>query len=229
MPAHNGEETKRSQPLSDPMKLDELIRRQMERLSRGGLPADEAADEEPAPAPPAPPIEPAVAPPNTPAEPPEPSPVSESAEQGVDVEPTPSVAEEPEEVPATRAAAERRRRPTARISHAKIARQQAIRAAVTRTRAEQAQLDLPIDLPSRRKRSRVEEETREDLLERLLDPELSLAEAAKVLEVCPATVRRYADRGLLPHHRTPGNQRRFKLMDVLSLLERRGRGLGDGE
>jgi excisionase family DNA binding protein len=66
-------------------------------------------------------------------------------------------------------------------------------------------------------------ESREELLERLLDPELTLTETAKILEVCPATVRRYADKGALPHHRTPGNQRRFKLRDVLGFLERKDR------
>lgn len=62
-------------------------------------------------------------------------------------------------------------------------------------------------------------ETREELLARLLDPELTLEEAAQVLNVCPTTVRRYTNRGILPHFRTMGNQRRFRLSQVLAFLE----------
>ncbi len=67
-------------------------------------------------------------------------------------------------------------------------------------------------------------ETRQDLIERLLDPVLTLREAALLLDVCPTTVRRYTNRGLLNCFRTPGNQRRFHLSDVLDFLERRERG-----
>jgi len=63
------------------------------------------------------------------------------------------------------------------------------------------------------------EETRGELLQRLLDPQISLEEAARILNVCPTTVRRYTNRGLLKHFRTPGNQRRFRLSDVLAFLE----------
>lgn len=62
-------------------------------------------------------------------------------------------------------------------------------------------------------------ETREELLARLLDPELTLEEAAQVLNVCPTTVRRYTNRGILSHFRTMGNQRRFRLSQVLAFLE----------
>lgn len=62
-------------------------------------------------------------------------------------------------------------------------------------------------------------ETREALLARLLDPVLSLEEAAQVLNVCPATVRRYTNRGMLPHFRSSGNQRRFRLSKVLQFME----------
>lgn len=65
------------------------------------------------------------------------------------------------------------------------------------------------------------EETREQLIRRLLDPTLTLEETARLLDVCPATVRRYTNRGQLPHHRTIGQQRRFRLSDVLTFLERR--------
>jgi excisionase family DNA binding protein len=65
-------------------------------------------------------------------------------------------------------------------------------------------------------------ETREDLIGRLLDPQLTLEEAARMLGVCPTTVRRYTNRGMLHCHRTPGNQRRFRMSDVLQFLEQYG-------
>ena len=65
------------------------------------------------------------------------------------------------------------------------------------------------------------EETREELIHRLADPTLTLEETARLLDVCTATVRRYANRGHLSHHRTVGQQRRFRLSDVLQFLERR--------
>lgn len=73
-------------------------------------------------------------------------------------------------------------------------------------------------------------ESRDTLLERLLDPPLSLEDAARILNVCPTTVRRYTNRGVLPHFRTVGNQRRFRLSDIIMFMEtqqqgrRRGRG-----
>lgn len=69
--------------------------------------------------------------------------------------------------------------------------------------------------------ARTFEETRDQLIQRLLDPTLTLEETAKLLDVCTATVRRYANRGQLSHHRTIGQQRRFRLSDVLAFLERR--------
>jgi len=66
-------------------------------------------------------------------------------------------------------------------------------------------------------------ETREDLIRRLLDPELSLEEVSRLLGVCPATVRRYTNRGWLNHHRTPGGQRRFRLSGVVKFVEHHGR------
>lgn len=62
-------------------------------------------------------------------------------------------------------------------------------------------------------------ESRLALIERILDPTLSLEETARLLNVCPTTVRRYTNKGLLRHQRTPGDQRRFKLSDVLSFME----------
>lgn len=66
-------------------------------------------------------------------------------------------------------------------------------------------------------------ETRQDLIRRLLDPELSLEETSRLLGVCPATVRRYTNRGWLRHHRTTGGQRRFRLGDVVRFVEEHGR------
>jgi excisionase family DNA binding protein len=62
-------------------------------------------------------------------------------------------------------------------------------------------------------------ETRQELVRRLLDPPLTLEEVARLLGVCPTTVRRYTNRGSLRHFRTPGNQRRFRLSDVLEFME----------
>ena len=62
-------------------------------------------------------------------------------------------------------------------------------------------------------------ESRGELIQRLLDPVISLEEAARVLNVCPTTVRRYTNRGVLHHIRTAGNQRRFRLSDVLVFME----------
>jgi excisionase family DNA binding protein len=64
-------------------------------------------------------------------------------------------------------------------------------------------------------------ESRQDLVRRLLDPPLTLEEVARLLGVCPTTVRRYTNRGCLRHFRTPGNQRRFRLSDVLEFMETR--------
>lgn len=67
-------------------------------------------------------------------------------------------------------------------------------------------------------------ESRRQLIERLLDPTLTLEDTARVLGVCPTTVRRYTNRGVLPHHRTVGQQRRFRLSDVLAFLEQSAEG-----
>ncbi|RYG34418.1 helix-turn-helix domain-containing protein [bacterium] len=66
-------------------------------------------------------------------------------------------------------------------------------------------------------------ESRQDLIRRLLDPELSLEETSRLLGVCPATVRRYTNRGWLSHHRTTGGQRRFRLSNVVQFVEKHGR------
>ena len=66
----------------------------------------------------------------------------------------------------------------------------------------------------KQKRVRLKPETREQLLERLRNPQLSLHEASILLRVSRATVRRYCDAGRLPCGRTPGGQRRFSLRDI---------------
>lgn len=75
-------------------------------------------------------------------------------------------------------------------------------------------------------------ESRASLIQRFLDPPITLEEAARILNVCPTTVRRYTNRGILRHYRTAGNQRRFKLSEVLTFMEsnlRVGRGPSEGE
>jgi len=73
-----------------------------------------------------------------------------------------------------------------------------------------------------------QKESRDQLLARLLDPVLTLEEAAQVLNVCPTTVRRYTNKGLLQHYRTSGNQRRFRLSHVLNFLGESGGSLDKG-
>ena len=63
------------------------------------------------------------------------------------------------------------------------------------------------------------DESREELIARLTDPVLTLEETARLLGVCPSTVRRYTDRGWLRCFRTEGNQRRFRLSDIVAFLE----------
>jgi excisionase family DNA binding protein len=83
----------------------------------------------------------------------------------------------------------------------------------------QARLPLELQETAQRKGSGGLGETREELIQRLLDPTLTLQETATLLAVCPATVRRYTNRGALRCFRTPGNQRRFRLSDVLDFME----------
>lgn len=70
-------------------------------------------------------------------------------------------------------------------------------------------------------RIRIRPETRDQMIERLLNPEISLHEASVIIGVCRATVRRYADSDALVHERTEGNQRRFRLREVLNLSRTR--------
>ena len=66
-------------------------------------------------------------------------------------------------------------------------------------------------------------EPRYELIRRLLDPELTLEEVSRLLGVCPATIRRYTNRGWLEHHRTKGDQRRFRLSALAKHVEEHGR------
>ena len=66
-------------------------------------------------------------------------------------------------------------------------------------------------------------ESRYELIRRLLDPELTLEEVSRLLGVCPATIRRYTNRGWLEHHRTKGGQRRFRLSALAKHVEEHGR------
>ena len=77
------------------------------------------------------------------------------------------------------------------------------------------------------------QEKRHELIERLLDPILSLEDAARLLNVCPTTVRRYTNKGILTYYRKETErgsaaslaleketrQRRFRLSDILAFLE----------
>jgi len=62
---------------------------------------------------------------------------------------------------------------------------------------------------------------REELIDKLLDPVISLDQAATLIGVCKTTVRRYTNRGELDCLRTPGLQRRFKLSQVLDFVKKR--------
>lgn len=66
-------------------------------------------------------------------------------------------------------------------------------------------------------------ESRHDLFKRLMDPELTLEEVSRLLGVCPATVRRYTNRGWMEHFRTKGGQRRFRLSGVVKFVDIHGR------
>ena len=88
-------------------------------------------------------------------------------------------------------------------------------------RARQQVLPLDVEAASPPPKTGRAAESREQLVQRLLDPVLSLDEAAVLLDVCPTTVRRYTNRGVLKCYRTPGNQRRFRLSEIMSFMERR--------
>jgi len=80
----------------------------------------------------------------------------------------------------------------------------------------------PQAAPEVKHRVRRRVETRAEMLDRLTNPTISLHEASVILNVCTATVRRYASEELLPHERTPGGQRRFRLRAVIALSRQLG-------
>lgn len=93
-------------------------------------------------------------------------------------------------------------------------------------RSRQHRVRLPIDLgvPARPRRKPGRPpltESREEIIRRVLDPELTLHETSALLNLSKATVRRYTDQGRLHCTRTVGGQRRFQLSEVLAFLEQR--------
>lgn len=64
---------------------------------------------------------------------------------------------------------------------------------------------------------------RKKIIEKLLDPEVTLQEAAILLTISRATLRRYSDKGLISCIKTPTGQRKFKLSSLLEFQEKRGR------
>lgn len=53
------------------------------------------------------------------------------------------------------------------------------------------------------------------------DAYVAIGEAARILRVSVATVRRYEDRGLIDGVRTLGNQRRYRVGDLRAAQDRR--------
>ncbi|MFQ5578462.1 MAG: helix-turn-helix domain-containing protein [Anaerolineae bacterium] len=53
---------------------------------------------------------------------------------------------------------------------------------------------------------------------------LGITQAAKVLGVHPLTLRSWAEKGHIPHYRTPGGHRRFREKDLLDFLAKINRG-----
>jgi excisionase family DNA binding protein len=92
------------------------------------------------------------------------------------------------------------------------------------------QRTLPLELGPRgrgRGGRRPITESREEIIRRLLDPEISLHEAAAVLNLSKATVRRYTDQGKLACLRTEGGQRRFRLSALLGFLDVQSQARGE--
>jgi len=121
-----------------------------------------------------------------------------------------------------RIAADASREPSKSIAQAAALRQ--------RMGAVVQQSALPMELgPVQRRRGgrRPITETREEIIRRLLDPELTLHEAAAVLNLSKATVRRYTDHGKLVCLRTSGGQRRFHLSTLLTFLDRQAAERGE--
>ncbi len=56
---------------------------------------------------------------------------------------------------------------------------------------------------------------------------LGITKAAKVLGVHPLTLRSWAEKGHIPHYRTPGGHRRFREQDLLDFLAKLNQGEGE--
>jgi excisionase family DNA binding protein len=122
-----------------------------------------------------------------------------------------------------------------KLPHKEAPRAKGSKAPAVRSKPRQAQIAPVLDLPEPVRQLLAEEteemaqkyytspfkETRDELLARLLDPPVTLEEVARILCVCPTTVRRYTNRGALRHFRTAGNQRRFRLSEVIAFMEAR--------
>ena len=106
----------------------------------------------------------------------------------------------------------------------RLATNQVVAEKIQNYSARQQMLPLDVETAPEPPKTGKAVESREQLVQRLLDPVLSLEEAAILLNVCPTTVRRYTNRGVLKCDRTPGNQRRFRLSEIMSFMERRQMG-----
>jgi hypothetical protein len=70
-------------------------------------------------------------------------------------------------------------------------------------------------------------ESRLDLVSRLLDPNLPLSETARLLNVEPAEVQRKPSPTVLVNMRPAGENKRYKLSDVISFLEQQSRSMAN--
>lgn len=155
----------------------------------------------------------------------EPEPVEQAAESAVAApEPVTQPAQPPTtDVPPERTLPEEKRapaKPVAGSSAGNSGSQALLSTAQSRGELREKLQELGISQDEAAQRSyQGFRETREELIQRLLDPMLTLEDTARLLNVCPTTVRRYTNKGLLKHYRTAGNQRRFRLSDVLAFME----------
>ncbi|HEX9995641.1 MAG TPA: helix-turn-helix domain-containing protein [Abditibacterium sp.] len=104
--------------------------------------------------------------------------------------------------------------PAAEVSDARLPTSKAPAPKISARRTASSTAEDEENASDCKKRVRLKPESREQLLERLRNPQLSLHEASILLRVSRATVRRYADSGRLTCQRTPGGQRRFFLRDI---------------
>lgn len=87
---------------------------------------------------------------------------------------------------------------------------------------ELTQNELPLDL-IRKDAKIIEQERmkrREEIIKRLTDPLISIDEAALILNVTKAALKRYTERNLIPYLRTAFGEIRFKFSDILKFSEK---------